>query len=112
MELGRTSGGCWLCGAAGILSDGRLLPTSPILTSAAIHGMLLMLSPKHWRAEEEFGSTEKQGHLQTSYIHGYLRNGPSALVWVARILWPVQISGSDAKTCAVLLELVPHECSG
>lgn len=102
VEIGGASGGWWLCGAVGILSDGLLLPTSPLLTSAAVHGLLLMLSPKRWGVEEEFCSAEKQGHLQTSYIHSCLRNGLSAPVWVARILWPVYISTSDAKTCAVL----------
>lgn len=48
-----------------------------------------------------------QGHLQTSYICDYLRERPSAPVWVAEILWPVRISSSDAKkSCAILLEQV------
>lgn len=96
-----------MCGAAGILSDRLLLPTltssSPPLTSAAVHGVLLMLPPNAGgqRMSSALPKSKAISELPTTtVILG--KKGPPALVWTAGIFWPVQIPGSDAKACAVL----------
>lgn len=96
-----------MCGAAGILSHGLLLPTltssSPPLTSAAVHDVLLMLPPNAGgqRMSSALPKSKAISELPTTtVILG--KKGPPALVWTAGIFWPVQILGSDAKACAGL----------
>lgn len=96
-----------MCGAAGILSDRLLLPaltsSSPPLTSAAVHGVLLMLPPNAGgqRMSSALPKSKAISELTTTtVILG--KKGPPALVWTAGIFWPVRILGSDAKACAVL----------
>lgn len=97
-----------MCGAAGILSDGLLLPTltssSPPLTSAAVHGVLLMLPPNAagQRMSSALRKSQPISELPTTTVISG-RKGPPALVWTAGIFWPVQIPGSDAKACALFL---------
>lgn len=97
-----------MCGAAGILSDGLLLPTltssSPPLTSAAVHGMLLMLPPNAGgqRRSSALPKSQTISNLPTTTVISG-KKGLPALAWTAGIFWPVQIPGSDAKACSVLL---------